>query len=119
MKQSILSYRFVFLFAVIASLLTAVCYGPAVQKCESISNNVEESTKDEDHASHEQTLTIAQHVVTTISFSIHPDAKLPATLFEYIHFGFSSEVVDKIVSVLFSISYLENIFPFSISPQAP
>jgi hypothetical protein len=118
MKKSFSVYRFAFLFALIFTMLGAVCYSP-VLKAETQTIAATDKQDSDSKKNHEQILTIAQHVLSTISFSFESNSDLIPGAFEYVHFGLPFEVIHRILSASFQNSYLENIFPFAISAQAP
>jgi len=118
MKKPFSAYRFTILLALIVSLLGAVCYSPLIlKKGKHVASK--QTDKKANGKQTTQELNISQHVLSTISFSLHIGTGLTADIFEYSYFGLPFEVVHKIQTPLFRSSYLENIFPFAISAQAP
>jgi hypothetical protein len=117
MKKPFSTYRFTILLALIVSLLGAVCYSPLLLKKKKHTITKQNDSKSQDQ--HTQELNIAQHVLSTFSFSLYPTPGLAGDVFEHTYFGLPFEVVRKIHTTLFRSSYLENIFPFAISAQAP
>ncbi|WP_018343318.1 hypothetical protein [Cytophaga aurantiaca] len=118
MKKSVLTYRYLLLFALIFTMLGAVCYSP-ILKADSKSIAKSETKKSEKGHSSQHVLTIDHHVFSSLSFSFDSDNALFSDLFEYLQFGLPFEVSHSIVSASFQNSYLANIFPFAISAQAP
>ncbi len=121
MKKTVSTYRFTFLIALIFSMLGAVCYAPVLKAHTHATTKVgkNDAKGDDSDKQHEHVLTIAQHVLSTISFSFESNSDLVPSAFSNLQFGLPFEIVHQIVSASFSNSYLENIFPFAISAQAP
>ena len=118
MKKQVSTYRYLLLFALIFTMLGAVCYSPVLKaNSETITKNETKKT-DKEHTV-EQVITIDHHVFSSLSFSFDSNTAFLSTLFECVHFGLPFEVSHSIVSASFQSSYLENIFPFAISAQAP
>ena len=118
MKKSVLTYRYLLLFALIFTMLGAVCYSP-VLKADSETIAKKETKKSTKEQSSEHIITIDHHVFSSLSFSFDSNTTFLSTLFEFVHFGLPFQVSHSIVSASFQNSYLENIFPFAISAQAP
>lgn len=118
MKKPVSTYRYLLLFALIFTMLGAVCYSP-IMKADSKSVAQKEAKKTGAGHSSEHILTIDHHVFSSLSFSFDSGNALVATLFESVQFGLPFEVSHSIVSASFQNSYLANIFPFAISAQAP
>ncbi len=118
MKKSINPTRYILLFALIFAMLGAVCYSPIVRAdSKTVAKNISKESDSEKTSA--EILTITQHVLCNISFSFECNAALLPTNFECTSFGSPFEVFYKIISASFQNSYLENIFPFAISAQAP
>lgn len=118
MKKQVSTYRYLLLFALIFTMLGAVCYSPILKaNSETVAKN--ETKKSNKEHTVEQVITIDHHVFSSLSFSFDSNTAFISTLFEYVHFGLPFEVSHSIVSASFQSSYLENIFPFAISAQAP
>ncbi|MGN6645942.1 MAG: hypothetical protein ACTHJT_05375 [Cytophaga sp.] len=118
MKKQYSSYYFTLLFALILTMLGAVCYSPILHA--NTKAVAEKAPKDDNSATKaEQTITIGQHVASTLSFSFESNTDLISSGFDFVHFGLPFEVVHRVLSAIFQNSYLSNIFPFAISAQAP
>ena len=118
MKKSVSTYKYLLLFALIFTMLGAVCYSP-ILKADSKTIAKNETKKSNKERASEHVITIDHHVFSSLSFSFDPNTTFLSTLSEFIHFGLPFEVSHSIVSASFQNSYLENIFPFAISAQAP
>lgn len=118
MKKSVSTYRYLLLFALIFTMLGAVCYSPILKADSKTIAKNESKKSSKEHAS-EHVITIDHHVFSSLSFSFDPNTTFLSTVFEFVHFGLPFEVSHSIVSASFQNSYLENIFPFAISAQAP
>jgi len=118
MKKAVSTYRFAVLFALIFAMLGAVCFAPILKAQTKTVSSANKQNKETDNTN-EHVLTIAHHVLSTISFSFECNSDLIPSAFEYLHFGLPFEVIHRILSASFQNSYLENIFPFAISAQAP
>ena len=118
MKKTVSTYRYLLLFALIFTMLGAVCYSPILKAdSETVAKN--ETKKSNKENASEHIITIDHHVFSSLSFSFDSDTTFLSTTFEFVHFGLPFEVSRSITSAIFQNSYLENIFPFAISPQAP
>ena len=118
MKKSYSISRFTLLFALVLTMLGAVCYSPilkantpTVAKTDAKEKHTKEQT--------EHVLTIGQHVSSSLSFSFESNTDYISSTVDFIHFCLPFEVVHSILSASFQNSYLSNIFPFAISAQAP
>lgn len=118
MKKSVSTYTYLLLFALIFTMLGAVCYSP-VLKADSETIAKKEAKKSTKEQASEHIITIDHHVFSSLSFSFDSNTTFLASVFEFVHFGLPFEVLHSITSASFQNSYLENIFPFAISPQAP
>gem|GEM_PF-1577654 len=118
MKKSVSTYKYLLLFALIFTMLGAVCYSP-ILKADSKTIAKNETKKSNKERTSEHVITIDHHVFSSLSFSFDSNTTFLSTLFEFVHFGLPFEVSHSIVSASFQNSYLENIFPFAISAQAP
>jgi hypothetical protein len=118
MKKTVSPYSYLLLFALILTMLGAVCYSPILKAdSKTIAKSEIEKAKKESAAEH--VITIDHHVFSSLSFSFDSNTTFLSTFFEFVHFGLPFEVAHSIVSASFQNSYLENIFPFAISAQAP
>lgn len=118
MKKSVSTYTYLLLFVLIFTMLGAVCYSPVLKAhSKSIAKNETKKTNKEQASEH--SITIDHHVFSSLSFSFDSNLTFLPTVLEFVHFGLPFEVFHSIISASFQNSYLENIFPFSISAQAP
>lgn len=118
MKKSVSAYTYLLLFALIFTMLGAVCYSPVLRADSKKISNIETKKSDKKQAS-EHSIKIDHHVFSSLSFSFDSNLTFLSTVFESVHFGLPFEVFHSIISASFQNSYLENIFPFAISAQAP
>ena len=117
MKKAISTYRFVLHCALIVAMLGTVCYSPLLKSdIKTVSKN---ETKEDGDTQSEQILTITHQVISPVSFSFESNSDLLPADFDFIHFCLPFDVVHTVVSAIFQNSYLNNIFPFAISAQAP
>lgn len=118
MKKPVSTYTYLLLFALILTMLGAVCYSP-ILKADSKTISKQETKKSDTDPTSGHILTIDHHVFSTLSFSFDSNTTCIYSNFECIQFGLPFEVVHTLISACFQNSYLENIFPFTISAQAP
>ncbi len=118
MKNTCSIYRFTLLFALILTMLGAVSYSPILN---ANTKTVAKSTNEKENADQQAThiLTIGQHVLSSLSFSFECNTDYISSAIDFLHFYLPFEVVHQILSASFQNSYLNNIFPFAISAQAP
>lgn len=118
MKNTYSAYRFTLLFALIVTMLGAVSYSPILK---ANTKTVAKSSPENENADHqtEHTLTIGQHVLSSLSFSFECNTDYISAIIDFFNFYLPFEVVRPILSACFQNSYLNNIFPFAISAQAP
>ncbi|ABG57407.1 hypothetical protein CHU_0114 [Cytophaga hutchinsonii ATCC 33406] len=118
MKSTYSTYRFTLLFALILTMLGAVSYSPVLKaNTKTVAKSADEKEKANQQTEH--ILTIGQHVLSSLSFSFESNTDYISPDIDIFHFCLPFEVVHQIVSASFQNSYLNNIFPFAISAQAP
>lgn len=118
MKKPYSIFRFILLVALVLTMLGAVCYSP-ILKANTKTVSKSETKKEDPSEQTEHVLTIGQHVLSSLSFSFESNLDFISSNFDLNHFCLPFEVVHQILSASFQNSYLNNIFPFAISAQAP
>lgn len=98
-------------------MLGAICCSPLIRT--DIKTVSKGETKEERDTQSKQILTITHQVLSSVSFSFESNSALLPTNVDFIHFCLPFDVVHTILSASFQNSYLNNIFPFAISAQAP
>lgn len=118
MKKPYSISSFTLLFALVLTMLGAVCYSPFLK---ANTKTVAKSAAKEKDAKQqtEHVLTIGQHVLSSLSFSFESNTDYISSDIDFVHFCLPFEVVHRVLSASFQNSYLSNIFPFAISAQAP
>lgn len=118
MKKPYSISRFTLLFALVLTMLGAVCYSPILKADTKAAEKNDAKEKGSEQQS-EHVLTIGQHVLSSLSFTFTSNLDYISSNIDFIHFCLPFEVVHSILSASFQNSYLNNIFPFAISAQAP
>jgi hypothetical protein len=118
MDKNRFTYRHLILFALVFTMLGALCYSP-ILKAQSKSIAIKKSKKSDKGASSEHFITIDHHLANSISFSFDTNTNWLLSTFEKINFALPFEFEHVVISAIFQNSYLKNIFPFAISAQAP
>ena len=113
MNRTKITYKHLILFFVAFTLLGAIYYAPYVKKQQS---NHKEERGGKGHA--QQELSVSNHVCTS-PLIVTIDIKFIHDFFQTTSFGLPFQVKHKIQPVLFTISYWDNLFPYTIAAQAP
>jgi hypothetical protein len=119
MKKNKFTYRHLILFALVFTMLGALCYSPILKSQSKSIISSKENKKSEKGSTSEHFITIDHHLANSISFSFDANANWFFSTFEKIHFALPFEFEHEVISAIFQNSYLKNIFPFAISAQAP
>ena len=120
MKKNSSTYRCLILFALVFTMLGALCYSPILKAhSKTIVSNTKENDKSNKNVASEHFITIDHHLANSISFSFDANGSWLLTPFKKILFALPFESEHVVTSATFQSSYLKNIFPFAISAQAP
>lgn len=120
MKNPNSTYKHLLLFALVITMLGAICYSPILKAhSKTIVTNTNENEKSHKNVASEHFITIDNHLSNSISFSFDANGNWLITTFKEIQFALPFEFEHVVQSAIFQNSYLKNIFPFSISAQAP